>query len=73
MRELDVLLKRMDVRKHNETAVQASFHGIKIPLRGLGTSEEAVAEMSDKEIASMNKAMEESRQRLARERAGARG
>lgn len=33
MRQLDACLKAMNHRQHNEIAMEASFHGIKIPTK----------------------------------------
>ncbi len=34
MRQVDAMLRRMDSRKHNDYAIHASFHGIKLKLKG---------------------------------------
>lgn len=33
MRQIDVMMRKIDIRTHNEFAQQASLHGAKIPLR----------------------------------------
>lgn len=36
LREVHICLKRIDIRKHNEYAMQAAFYGHKIRLKGVG-------------------------------------
>lgn len=60
------MLKQINKRLHNEFAANASLHGIKIPLQQ--TSETiSQPELSEDEIALMNKALAETKLSKAKE------
>ena len=64
MRELVAMLKCIDVRRHNEMAVQASFHGIRIPVRGESAPQ---IEVTEAEASAMERAIKQSQLRKAEE------
>lgn len=68
MRQLSAMLKRIDTRHRRNLAVTASFHGIKLPVEG--SSEPSTApEMSEADVATMNRARAEAKLRKAQEAA----
>ncbi len=64
------MLKAIDRRTHNEYAIQASFHGIKIPMRDNVDllHKQAVAAFDPKEQAAIDAAFEETKARKMRTR-----
>lgn len=64
MRELDAMLRAIDQRRHNEISVQASFHGIRIPIKGEPVKP---VNMTEAESSAMEKALQEARLRKAKE------
>jgi hypothetical protein len=57
------MLRNIDRRIHNEYAVEASLHGIKVPLRFNSTTQ-AHVEMSDDERAHLERVMKQGQQRV---------
>lgn len=41
LREVDICLKKIDIRQHNTFALQAKLHRIEIPLKGIASKENA--------------------------------
>lgn len=66
MRELNFMLKQIDARLHNNMAIEASFHGIKIPMNGQSSVAKPV-ESTESEVAAMDRARSEAKLRKAQE------
>lgn len=58
------MLKAIEKRRHNETAVQASFHGVKIPFKD-APERELPTEISEKEARLQQQAQAEAQMRIA--------
>lgn len=41
LREVDISLRRIGIRQHNEFALQAKLHRIEIPFKGIDMAEKA--------------------------------
>lgn len=64
MRQLDAMLRQIEKRRHNEIVLQASFHGIKLPMKGEPSKP---VEHSEAEVIAMDRAMQEAKLRKAQE------
>lgn len=64
MRQLDAMLRQIEKRRHNEIVLQASFHGIKLPMKGEPAK---LPESSEAEVMAMEKAVQEAKLRKAQE------
>lgn len=67
MRQLDAMLRQISKRRHNELAVQASFHGVKIPLIGESVEPVQTSPLEEKEALAMQKAIAEAKLRKSQE------
>jgi hypothetical protein len=67
MREVCIALDRIDQRRHNSFAMNASLHGIKIPMKQ-PSSQAAPIELSSEEQSSVSNALAEAQARLIQER-----
>lgn len=71
MRQVDLLLRKIDMRRHNNYAAQAGLHGIKIPFRRVEEEQTPLKLSTDEHKAAIG-AMENAIKRLE-ERAKKRG
>lgn len=72
MRELSVALEQIDVRTHNEMAVQGHFHGFQIEMRGAASSmpkDEGLSPEQETRVSlAMERAMERKREAFSQGR-----
>lgn len=58
------MLRQIDKRRHNEIVLQASFHGIKLPMKGEPSQ---MPETSEEDAKAMDRAVQEAKLRKAQE------
>ena len=59
MRQVHAFLERINIRTHNEHAIEAGFHGIKIDLREVETQIESLENWSEDEKQMFSKTIKE--------------
>lgn len=67
MKQMNLLLERIDVRLHNDYATNAALHGQKVKMRSLRGSINNVAEMSEAQKNKVNEALKRKQEEMKRE------
>lgn len=71
-RQLHICLRKINVRRHNEYAIRASLHGLKVPLVGAEVQSNGEVKFDEKTEKALNRARENAMYRI-RERYKNRG
>lgn len=65
MRDVDIALKKIQIRRHNAFALRASLHGYKIPLKGIEPPKSNLKPINDSAAdAVMRAALERKRKEI---------